>query len=775
MAGEVSYVEDDDGRLVRLISRHEQSFRRAFLEALGRVDANLVDTELIELLEEGLYAELLVRLEEIGDQIAETSRTAYLDAGREAARWVSSEALAVSIDFDPRNEWAIAAMEANDLRLVREYSVKQQVATRQALERGIARGDNPREQARAFRDSIGLTARQEAAVDRYRSLLEGTPSSEVFRRRLRDRRFDPSIRRAQQDETPLSQAHIDRMVTRYRERYIKYRSEVIARTEALRSVHQGTEELYDQALESGRIRSDEVEQTWLAASDSRVRDSHAHLNGQVRRLGETWKGLHGTLRYPGDPEAPAAETVQCRCAITTRIVPAQDSGLGTPGGIESTPPTPPPTRPPPAALPPTPVPGPDGEVEIDRMRFRPHPDAEGGVVVVVDASKLDAAWRQRDEAAGFYVQPGGDGKSTRFETWLAKNPGATIDAPFAGFDGGKPSFVDGRHRFGVFRDRGHRYTAITVEASEADYARATFGPGSAGLPDEPPEVAALERLRRWIEENPAPTAPDRFNESHIPAINPFFREIEIDRPPGPADTSVLYYEPELRDDLDVHNMQTWNDPEQLRQKYVRVRVPLTDLISAQDDFSGDHLSRLLRGERAPLEGDVGLPLVTPQSSGAYSISDGNHRAIAAYMRGDESMEVMVYTGEMSDGKGGEFWFNPATGRVQATKPSPPTNARAQTMEWLRDMQRAITEAPKNEPLIEQVEDAWFTIRGQGGLKISAIRDYLIGQGHHPHDVDRAIGRKLNISGMSMEAAKDRLERLPTLRSLVDPTRSDDQN
>ena len=49
---------------------------------------------------------------------------------------------------------------------------------------------------------------------------------------LRDHRFDATIRRAQREVVPLSQDRIEKMLGRYRERFIKYRAEVIARTES---------------------------------------------------------------------------------------------------------------------------------------------------------------------------------------------------------------------------------------------------------------------------------------------------------------------------------------------------------------------------------------------------------------------------------------------------------------------------------------------------------------------------------------------------------------
>lgn len=51
---------------------------------------------------------------------------------------------------------------------------------------------------------------------------------------------------------------------------------------------------------------------WSTAGDEHVRDSHDSLNGQVRAPGEEF-GFG--LRFPGDPNAGAAQVVNCRCSL----------------------------------------------------------------------------------------------------------------------------------------------------------------------------------------------------------------------------------------------------------------------------------------------------------------------------------------------------------------------------------------------------------------------------------------------------------------------------
>lgn len=239
-------------------------------------------------------------------------------SGDETALFLANS-LRVNVNFDALNERAIQEMSQNKLRLVRQFSDQQRLSTREALEAGVRRGINPRDMAREFKNSIGLTQRQVQAVNNYRDMLI-RGDREALRRELRDKRFDRTVDRAIRSGKPLSEEQIDRMVTRYRQKYLKYRAETIARTEALRAVHAGSDEMYAQAVENGTLQANALIQTWKTASNkSNVRDSHKYMHNQKRGIGESFvSGKGNLLRYPGDPNAPGADTVQCRCAKTTR-------------------------------------------------------------------------------------------------------------------------------------------------------------------------------------------------------------------------------------------------------------------------------------------------------------------------------------------------------------------------------------------------------------------------------------------------------------------------
>jgi hypothetical protein len=85
----------------------------------------------------------------------------------------------------------------------------------------------------------------------------------------------------------------------------------IARTEGHRIQAQSTMDAAYKAQEKG---ADMLKQ-WDAALDSRTRESHTIVDGEIRELD---KPFSNGLMFPGDPAGGAAEVVNCRCALLQR-------------------------------------------------------------------------------------------------------------------------------------------------------------------------------------------------------------------------------------------------------------------------------------------------------------------------------------------------------------------------------------------------------------------------------------------------------------------------
>lgn len=96
-----------------------------------------------------------------------------------------------------------------------------------------------------------------------------------------------------------------------------YRADRIARTEALTAVSMGQWA----ATEDAQKSIPGLETMWLTAGDSRVRESHAQLDGDRVPVGKTYGN---GLLYPRDPAGSAEEVINCRCSFI--MLPPEDAG-----------------------------------------------------------------------------------------------------------------------------------------------------------------------------------------------------------------------------------------------------------------------------------------------------------------------------------------------------------------------------------------------------------------------------------------------------------------
>lgn len=85
----------------------------------------------------------------------------------------------------------------------------------------------------------------------------------------------------------------------------------IARTEGHRIQCQAGMDASYKAKEKGA----DVLKQWDATMDSRTRESHVAVDGEIRELDEKFSN---GLMFPGDPSGGAAEVINCRCALLQR-------------------------------------------------------------------------------------------------------------------------------------------------------------------------------------------------------------------------------------------------------------------------------------------------------------------------------------------------------------------------------------------------------------------------------------------------------------------------
>lgn len=188
--------------------------------------------------------------------------------------------------LDPWSDPVVAWARTQSATLIREITSQQQQAVRQLLTR-VATGDLPyKAAAHALTQIVGLTARQEATVARYRAGLVAQAGPN----------------RAVRGLTP---DRIEDLTDRYRDRLIRQRATVIARTEALTALNHGQYVLWQQ---SALATDPTMVKRWVIAADERTCVPCQRLDGQTRRLTEPF-AIRGQLvqHPPGHP--------QCRCTL----------------------------------------------------------------------------------------------------------------------------------------------------------------------------------------------------------------------------------------------------------------------------------------------------------------------------------------------------------------------------------------------------------------------------------------------------------------------------
>lgn len=239
------------------------------------------------------------------------------------------------IRFSGRNPRAESWLREQSSVLVTRILDEQRTAVRQALVAGMEKGTAPRTigldivgridktTGKRAGGVLGLSGPQEQYLRSARAELASSDPADLkqyLTRARRDKRFDRTITKAIRDAQPVPADIQRKAATRYEARLLELRGQTIGRKEAMTSLHAGKHEAYLQAVESRSVAESDIRRTWRSAHDGRVRHTHALLNGDTVGLREAFVSPGGArLMYPGDPSAPASETIGCRCDVNYRI------------------------------------------------------------------------------------------------------------------------------------------------------------------------------------------------------------------------------------------------------------------------------------------------------------------------------------------------------------------------------------------------------------------------------------------------------------------------
>lgn len=266
----------------------------------------------------------------------------------------------VVVRFDVTNPRAQRLIDTRSSEQITNIMENTRNAVRTLISAGYARGAGPNDIAldivgRINRTTgqreggiIGMTSQQvNAAVNLRERLASGVPSemNKVLGMGLRDKRFDSTILKAIEAGVAVDTNVIDRMYQSYVNNALRFRGEMIARTETGQAVLEASHEAFTQGLEKTGYTDNAVTKVWRTAGDNKVRDSHAELDGvEVRGMNGVFVSpLSGAkFIYPMDDSLGAGpeEIISCRCLAEYNI----DFTAGLGDNQPPEPPTPPPPR-----------------------------------------------------------------------------------------------------------------------------------------------------------------------------------------------------------------------------------------------------------------------------------------------------------------------------------------------------------------------------------------------------------------------------------------------
>lgn len=310
-------------RFQRRLAQETPDLQRALLLSWDRLIAQMSVTQMAALLESASLDRVIQTV--LSDYAMDAAFARYrAQLQLTMQRTVPWAALAlpttearVGVAFDVLNPRILSALRVLDSRVMQVVKDGTREAFRAFVEQGFRAGKAPAAIARAVKDWIGLAPNQLAAIDNFRTLLE-TGDRAALTRQLRDRRFDPTVKKATTPPTsatpgtppvppkPLTAPQIDKMVDAYRERMKAHNANVLAKTAAQDAMKLGNKATWIDAEAKGFVPRGSVRRRWIHLdAQPHPRPTHQAMQGQTVGLNEPYSN--------GDNYAGEHDPWNCHC------------------------------------------------------------------------------------------------------------------------------------------------------------------------------------------------------------------------------------------------------------------------------------------------------------------------------------------------------------------------------------------------------------------------------------------------------------------------------
>lgn len=322
--------------LLNLASEWQQELAREWLAAINSITSAVVLKELVAELERGNIERAVAILNIDADRFSRFEAgilSAYNQGGLATVGGMPSlrdpSGNRVQFAWGVRNTPAEDALRNHAAGLVDGLVGEQLASVRNVLVDGLARGQNPRQTALALvgkvnprtrlREGglIGLNPSQVQTLDKiYAGLRAGDAQAmrDYLGYALRDKRFDGHVKRALEQGGVVNVDAIDRIVTAYSNRALKYRADNLALTETNIALTQAKNDAFQQQIDAGKLEAGDVVKTWGRSISKEKRADHLAMVGQTVPFNQLFTLPDGIqCTGPHDPNLPAHHLVGCKC------------------------------------------------------------------------------------------------------------------------------------------------------------------------------------------------------------------------------------------------------------------------------------------------------------------------------------------------------------------------------------------------------------------------------------------------------------------------------
>ena len=328
-----------------LLDKYGAHIRDAFLLAIAEIVNSVVQKEVVNYLRAGNLdgAVEAMRIDRGAyAALEEAMRETYIAGGKsgaELAKPPSGFPGRMVVRFDVRAPAAENWLSQWSSTKITGVHVEGEInQIRQILVEGLSRGQNPNTTAlsligrkdpitgRRVGGVIGLTQPQKETMSWVRDAFDANNKLGLRRYlglKRRDRRYDSMVQKAIRDGVKLTTDQKQTIIGNLADSYLKYRGEMIARTETIAALNAGRSESFAQAARQAGVSEDFITGEWSSTGDDDVRHTHEVMDGQkVVGLNTPFESPSGAkLRFPGDTSlgAGADEVAFCRCRVDWEI------------------------------------------------------------------------------------------------------------------------------------------------------------------------------------------------------------------------------------------------------------------------------------------------------------------------------------------------------------------------------------------------------------------------------------------------------------------------